>query len=360
MGTSHSSIWPATPARLPTSHIQQIIGLLPLLVSFHNMKKPLSQGVNRSADLQPLRFWEGVIAYVSLGLLCGCIQLYVVLCPALLYYLYRRSIWAISILILYIILAVHPLSHKPWSAFTNSWLFDLWHKYFAYTWECYAEIEKGKKYIFLEFPHAIFPMGQVLSASVVRTAFPDDIVMGVAADVVFWFPIFRHVLAWTGVRGASRKNIQSILNEGCQCTVLPGGIAEIFLCNQETEDIYFSKRKQIIKLALQEGAHIIPGYFYGNSMLFNSYGAKSGENSWMSWLSRKLRASIVFYYGRHYLPVPIRHPLKMVIGEVVKVEKVQNPSDKEIDDLHYHVMKVVKSMFEDHKPSGESRKLIVH
>lgn len=264
------------------------------------------------------------------------------------------------IVVLFLILAVHPIGRKPWPAFCDSWLLKLWQKYFGYTWEIHPTLEKGKKYLFLEFPHGVFPMGQLLSAEVAKKVFPDDVICGVAADIIFRFPIFRHIIAWTGGRGASRKNILKIFDEGCQCTVIPGGIAEIFVCNHQTEDIYFKERKQIIKLALQEGINIIPGYFYGNSKIFNMVGP-AGEGSWMSMLSRKLRASIVLYYGRQYLPVPMRHPLRMVLADTIPVEHaIPNPTDEQVDELHAQVMQRIASMYEEYKPDWENRKLIIH
>ena len=322
---------------------------------------PVRRGENQSSELQPLSLVEDVVAYVTLGLLCGCIHLYFVMLPFVLYYLFHGSRVAIAVTVIYIVLALHPLSHKPWAAFNNSWLFALWHKYFAYVWEVHPTLEKGRKYIFLEFPHAIFPMGQVLSAAVVRTAFPGDTICGVAADVIFRFPIFRHVIAWTGTRGASRKNILKIIDEGCACTVLPGGIAEIFVCNHETEDIYFKNRKQIIRLALEEGINIIPGFFYGNSKIFNPLGTRGGTDSWLSRISRKLRASIVFYTGRNGLPVPLRHPLKMVIGDIIPVEcAIAHPTDQQVDEFHKQVMDAIASMYEEYKPEWEKRKLVIH
>lgn len=321
---------------------------------------PIRRSENQSSALPPLTFAEHVTCYITLGLLCGCIQLYFVMFPFVAYYIYRGSYLAIGTAVVYAVLAMHPLSHKPWPAFCNSRLIRLWQKYFAFTWEVHPTLEKGKKYFFLEFPHAIFPMGQVLSAEVVKKAFPDDVVCGVAADIIFCFPIFRHVVAWTGTRGASRKNVLKIFDEGSHCTVLPGGIAEIFVCNQDTEDIYFKDRKQIIRMALQEGVNIIPGFFYGNSKIFQRVGS-SGGNSWISTLSRRLRASIVLYYGCHFLPVPLRHPLHMVIADIIPVEKaIPDPTDDQVDELHEQVVRRIASMYEEYKPAWEGRNLIIH
>jgi diacylglycerol O-acyltransferase 2, plant len=201
-----------------------------------------------------------------------------------------------------------------------------------------------------------------LSASIAREIFPDDIFCGVGADIVFYFPIYRHIMAWVGTFPASRQNITKILDSGCCCTVLPGGIAEMYVFNEQEEGIYLKKRRNTVKAALQEGAHIVPAYFFGNSRLFSPMGTESGNESFLSRISRKLRASIVFYTGRHYLPVPFRHPLKMVVGAPVLVEggPNPNPSEKQIDDLLDRVVQAVQELYDQNKPEWETRPLVVH
>lgn len=170
--------------------------------------------------------------------------------------------------------------------------------------------------MFLEMPHGIFPMGQFISASCVKDLYGDDEqIVGIGANAIFYFPILRHVMSLCGTRPAVRKNITKIFNTGHHCTILPGGIAEMYLCDNQVENVYLKNRKGSIKAALQEGANIIPGYFYGNSHIFDTYNS-AGTSSWISRISRRLQASIVFFTGRQYLPVPYRHPLKMVLGEL--------------------------------------------
>lgn len=80
-------------------------------------------------------------------------------------------------------------------------------------------------------------------------------------------------------------------------------------------EIYFKKRLNTVKVAIEEGAHIIPVFFFGNTRIFSVVGGQN-QDSWVARLSRKLRASIFFFYGRQGLPVPYRHPLKMAAGDM--------------------------------------------
>jgi hypothetical protein len=48
--------------------------------------------------------------------------------------------------------------------------------------------------MFCEAPHGIFPMGSFVSASVIEEAFPGHMITGIAADVVFRTPLWRHLV----------------------------------------------------------------------------------------------------------------------------------------------------------------------
>ena len=69
--------------------------------------------------------------------------------------------------------------------------------------------------------------GQFLSASVIREMFPNDMICGIGADIIFMWPVMRQVMAWIGTQRAGRKNITKILDSGHHCAVIPGGIAEM-------------------------------------------------------------------------------------------------------------------------------------
>ncbi len=78
----------------------------------------------------------------------------------------------------------------------------------------------------------------------------------------------------------------------------------MFLLSEEREEIILRKRLNTIKAAIEEGAHIVPAYFFGNTRLFHTTGG--GSDSFLSKISRSMRISAVLFYGRHYLPVPYR------------------------------------------------------
>ena len=66
--------------------------------------------------------------------------------------------------------------------------------------------------------------------------------------------------------------------------------------------MYFKTRQSTVRAAIQEGAHIVPIFFFGNTKIFKVLGQNSSE-SFLAKMSRKLRASVVLFYGRNGLRI---------------------------------------------------------
>ena len=137
----------------------------------------------------------------------------------------------------------------------------------------------------------------------------------------------------------------------------------MYLMNSKTESIYFRKRFNTVKAAIQEGANIVPIFCFGNTKIFTALNetvnSKEGKESFLSRFSRKFRASIVFFYGRHYLPVPYRHPIKLVTGEIVEVTQISEPTPEQVQEVMEKVIQSIQRMYEQKKPDWETRPLII-
>lgn len=313
--------------------------------------------------MKDMGFWRHTTAYVSLGLLCGWYYfLFFALFPSM-YFLLKGSWLTSSISIMFmttmVVFDLVPIKHVHNNFFLKHWIWNVWIEYFEMTFDVESTHDmKKKKCIYLEFPHGIFPVGQFVSASFVYNQYPDVKICGTGADVIFKVPVMRQIMSWIGTHPANKKSIKKIFEDGHQLANIPGGIAEMYHTNDSTEEIYFLSRKGIIKIALEEGADIIPTFFFGNSKLFKVLGGQ-GSDSWVAKLSRRLKASIFFFYGRHGLPVPIRHPLRMVTGEIISVTQTDNPSQEDIDSLHGKVVDAIKKLYNEKKPEWETRPLII-
>ncbi len=311
--------------------------------------------------MKPMARWKHAIAYITLGLLCGWYYFIILLYPTLIFSAFQGSYLAGSIFAIFIALTISPLKFKPWQPFLNTRIWAIWREYFDFTFDdetLKKNFKHEQKYFFFEFPHGVFPMGQFVSASVIDQITPGKFICGTGADIIFSFPIMRQVMAWIGTVPAGRKNIAKVFEAGHNCAIIPGGIAEMYLMNRQKESIFLRKRINTVKIAIQQGAHIVPAFFFGNTLIFDIAG-NSGSSSFMSQLSRRLRASILFFYGRHYLPVPYRHPLRMALGEIVEVVQKDEPSDAEAQAVLDRVVASIEKLYATKKPDWETRPLTI-
>lgn len=117
-------------------------------------------------------------------------------------------------------------------------------------------------------------------------------------------------MTWVGAMPASRKNLAKLLNMGSVAVVV-GGIAEMFMVRKDREEILLRGRKGLIRTAIETGTPIVPVYCLGGSQIL-SFGP-----TFLKALSRRLRTSIGFVFGRLGLPIPRQIPMRMVSGKLL-------------------------------------------
>lgn len=316
---------------------------------------------------------ENLLAGIAMGMLTGwCYILFLVIYPCLVYLiLVNRSVISVGILTFLIYLTLCPLEFKQQEWFMKSYLLSICRNYFPHTIDVSnKDIKEGQKYLFCEFPHAVFPMGQFLCAPILDKLLPrNEKVCGIGADIVFSVPVLRQVMSWIGTRHATREGIRAILSNDSHVTVLPGGIAEMYLVNSNEEAIYLRKRHNTIKMAIQEGLHIVPEYCFGNTKLFTLVGGKekiAGDStianvisSFFFRLSRKLRISLLLFYGC-FLTVPRAVPLHMARGKIIEVKQCDNPTDEQVQKVLDQLIKAVEELYRQKKPEWETRPLVIY
>ena len=192
----------------------------------HNMDAEREHKLSQNSPLVNL------VAGLSLGLLTGwCYFLFLIVYPCLVYLiLAHHSSCALAVLSVFIGLST-PLDFTQRKWFMKSWFFKIWRNYFQHTYDCSShELKPGQKYLFCEFPHGVFPMGQFLCAPILDQIIPrGESVCGIGADIVFSVPVLRQIMSWIGTRSATREGVRTILSNDSHVTVLPGGIAEMYL-----------------------------------------------------------------------------------------------------------------------------------
>lgn len=158
---------------------------------------------------------------------------------------------------------------------------------------------------------------------------------------------------------ATSSNFKNLLRKG-SVAVIVGGIAEIFMGHPSEERIMLLTRKGFVRIAVEEGADIVPVFHFGNSLILNFW-PQSLAN-----ISRKMRTAIGIQTGRFGTPLPRSEPIYMVTGHAVVVHQ-KNPKedplgfDAEVDRAHAAVVEELKGLYDRHKASygWQDRPLVI-
>eukprot|EP01103_Thecamoeba_quadrilineata_P004688 TRINITY_DN1447_c0_g3_i1.p1 TRINITY_DN1447_c0_g3~~TRINITY_DN1447_c0_g3_i1.p1 ORF type:complete len:348 (-),score=38.75 TRINITY_DN1447_c0_g3_i1:187-1230(-) len=301
-------------------------------------------------------FLSSIVAIITMTFMFGL----VLYGPLLLVGLITRlitdaSTTCFTILLVIFYLTIAP-SRGPWKTFLSHPIWATWREYFNFKVICTGNLNQSRQLLFAEFPHAVFPMGFWLSATSYKELNIRPVTFAVAS-VLFRVPIIRCFCFWSGCVPAVRKSLVELLDRGESLAILPGGIAEIFVQSRDVEYVFLSERKGFVRMAIEMGVDIVPVYHLGNTSLFD-YSNSSFLTRW----SRKLRISLVFFWGRFFLPLPYRKPVVKVIGEPIPVKKNSNPSADEINEVHSKFVEALGKLFHENKhhiPGWESKQLVV-
>ena len=212
-----------------------------------------------------------------------------------------------------------------------------------------TEIKADRPLIFMSIPHGIVPMASVLSPLVSPDIFGTAAV-GTVASVVFYIPFIRNIVHWYGARSVSRKSLSRILSLGRHVGLVCDGIRGMFVNSREAEHVLLRHRKGVAKVALQNGVHVVPTYGFGNTSVFASLHDRWGV---MQWLSSKLKASVIVFFGRWLTPVPRRVPLLFCVGKPVYnrhcYAPIAKPTQQQIDEYHTQILEATQELFDANK-----------
>lgn len=315
-------------------------------------------------EAAPATTGTAMLARITLFLLFFTTLFYIVLVPALFYYVYAySSFW--GAILLAVIFSTPLWARQHWTWFGETAGFVAWRHYFEFRIfkEAPIPITKSNPNVMLvALPHGLFPLILPLLGSVLKEAFPefDGLTPSTAvANVMFYTPILAPMLVWLGCIPATKEAIvRSLKTNGC--LILPDGIAGAFHSKREEECVYFETRKGFIELALKQGSTLVPMYCFGHSQLYDVY---PSPKSWLARASRRWKFSLIFFWGEWWMPpLPRRVPLLVVTGKPMQLEKTPDPSKEFVAQVHAAFKERLLTLYYTHRdkvPGYENKKLII-
>jgi 2-acylglycerol O-acyltransferase 2 len=298
-------------------------------------------------EAPPASFMGNVISVLSLLFFFGSVLFSPLIIGLFVYLLFANPfLWSTICALLFSTLWI---AQGPSEVFRRNFVFGHWRSYFSLKVVREDALIPEKGSMMCIFPHGVFPLGLILTGGCVENIFPEHSIGAkreiMIASVFFKIPVLSALLVWLGCVPVSTKNILTSLDDG-SCLIFPEGIAGVFLTSRKTESVYLKKRRGFIRMAMQAGARLVPVYMFGQSHLLD---VLPGAGSYLERISRKIRVSLMFFFGSYYFPIPRSVPITIAIGSPIACEKNANPSPEEVDVVHTQFSQALVKLFDDNK-----------
>lgn len=223
--------------------------------------------------LQTLAAAAWLVTFTVGGIICAFLALYLVL--------YTRFRWVVLLYLSWIYLVDRRTPETgsriiPW---VRSWR---WWKYFKDYFPLHLVKPEGvtldpkRNYLFGCFPHGIMPSGIFGAFGTAFGSFEEHFPYHeryvVTLPEQFIFPFSRELVLSLGGVASSVKSIEYILGKpggGNVLVLVIGGARESYNCKPGIYKIVLKHRKGFVKLALRNGAPLVPVFSFGETELYD-------------------------------------------------------------------------------------------
>lgn len=226
-----------------------------------------------------------------------------------------------------------------------------------------ADLDPKKNYVFGYHPHGIIGLGAIGNFGSEATGF-SEIFPGIVPHLLtlamnFRFPFMRDIIMSSGVCSVDRESIEHILQKmgpGHSVVIVVGGAAESLDAHPDSLKLTLKDRKGFVKLALRNGASLVPVFSFGENSLYEQVSNPRGSalREWQTKMKNVMGFAPPIFHGRGVLQytfglIPYRRPVYSVVGEPIHVTKIKEPSVEEVDSFHQKYIDGLISIFEKHK-----------
>ncbi|GAA5951305.1 hypothetical protein JCM10213_007626 [Rhodosporidiobolus nylandii] len=225
-----------------------------------------------------------------------------------------------------------------------------------------ADLPSNRRYIFGYHPHGVIGMGAIANFGTDATGF-SRLFPGLTPHLLtlssnFQLPIYRELLLGLGVCSVSMKSCQNILRQGkgSSITIVVGGAAESLSAHPGTADLTLRRRKGFIKLAIRQGADLVPVFSFGENDIFEQLSNARGTKLYklQKQFQKVFGFTLPIFFGRGIFNynmglMPYRHPIVSVVGRPIRVDQKDNPTSADLDEVQKRYIAELKRIWEDYK-----------
>ncbi|KAM5320092.1 2-acylglycerol O-acyltransferase 2 [Glossophaga mutica] len=226
-----------------------------------------------------------------------------------------------------------------------------------------AELDPSRNYLAGIHPHGVLAPGSFLNLCTESTGFSKTF-PGIRPHLMmlnmwFRFPFFRDYIMSGGLVTSDKESATHILSRkggGNLLGIIVGGAQEALNARPGSYKLLLRNRKGFVRIALKNGAALVPVFSFGENDLFDQI--ENSPGSWLRWIQNRLQKilgiSFPLFHGRGIFQysfgfLPYRRPITTVVGKPIEVQQITQPSQKQVDELHQHYIDELCNLFEAHK-----------
>ncbi|XP_063288269.1 diacylglycerol O-acyltransferase 2-like [Pelobates fuscus] len=282
-------------------------------------------------------------------------------------YLFFTYLWPISALyVSWLVLDWDkPETGGRRSLWVRNWpIWNYFRDYFPIQLVKTHNLPPGRNYIIGSHPHGILCIGAFCNFVTESTGFSQKFpgVRPYLATLAgnFRLPILREYMMSGGLCPVNRKSIGYVLSQngrGNAVVIVVGGASESLSCQPGVTTLILSRRRGFVKLALENGADLVPSFSFGENDLYQQINFSEGSllRAAQCKFQKLFGFAPCFFYGRALTScqskgfIPYSHPITTVIGEPVTVPQIKDPSAETVDLYHELYKRSLLKLFHEHK-----------
>ncbi|KAI0305803.1 DAGAT-domain-containing protein [Multifurca ochricompacta] len=200
------------------------------------------------------------------------------------------------------------------------------------------DLPADRPYLFGYHPHGIIS----IDSTGFSRGFPGVRPHLLTLNSNFTVPFYREILLLLGVCSVSKRSCERILRKGngSAIAIVVGGAAESLSAHPGTADLTLRKRLGFIKLAIREGADLVPVFSFGENDIYEQMPNEKGTTLYA--IQKKFQNIFGFtlplFHGRGILNynwglLPYRRQIIAVVGRPVHVQKMEKPNVEQIREV---------------------------
>ncbi|KAI6236594.1 Acyltransferase [Aphelenchoides besseyi] len=258
---------------------------------------------------------------------------------------------------------IGELGSRPMQWYRNHRIWDKMANYFPANLIKTVNLPADRNYLFGCHPHGILSIGVFANFCTNGTQFSSKFpgIQSYAASLPsqFYYPWRHEIVSALGVICSSATGISKILSRpkgGNAVCLVVGGAEEALDAHRDNYTLCLKNRKGFIKLALRQGASLVPVYSFGETELFTQFENPKGSRlrEFQSIFKKRVGVAPVLFYGSSLFGnqigfLPHRNRLITVVGSPIHLTKTLEPSQEEIDATHAKYVAALVQLFEENK-----------